>query len=81
MTEYRVVERREGQTLVEFVPLTGRTHQLRIHAAHIEGLNAPIVGDALYGRRGERLCLHASHIDFVHPATNERVGFDCPCSF
>ena len=81
LTEYRLVERREGQTLVEFVPLTGRTHQLRIHAAHIEGLNAPIVGDALYGRRGARLCLHASHIDFVHPATNERVGFDCPCSF
>lgn len=81
VTEFRVVERRGGQTFVEFTPLTGRTHQLRMHAAHAEGLNAPIVGDALYGRRAERLCLHASQITFTHPATGERVEFEAPCDF
>lgn len=81
VTEYRVIERRGGRTLVEFCPLTGRTHQLRLHAAHAEGLNAPIVGDALYGRRAERLCLHAEYIAFAHPATGERVAFECRCDF
>ena len=75
VTEFRVVERRGGRTLVEFTPLTGRTHQLRMHAAHAEGLNAPIVGDALYGRRDERLCLHAARICFTHPTSGERVEF------
>ncbi|MBE0585929.1 MAG: RluA family pseudouridine synthase, partial [Desulfofustis sp.] len=56
---------------VEFTPLTGRTHQLRVHAAHPRGLNAPIVGDALYGtgHPGQRLLLHASYLAFYHPAT------------
>lgn len=81
VTEYRVVERRGARTLVEFTPLTGRTHQLRMHAAHPEGLNAPIVGDALYGRRGDRLCLHASRIAFTHPTSGERVAFECRCEF
>ena len=80
-TEYCVIERREGRTLVEFRPLTGRTHQLRLHAAHAEGLNAPIVGDALYGTREDRLYLHAAYIAFTHPATGERVEFDSPCDF
>ena len=81
VTEYRVIELREDGTLVEFRPLTGRTHQLRLHAAHIEGLNAPIVGDALYGRRAKRLYLHAAHIAFTHPVTGRRVEFDSPCEF
>ena len=81
ITEFRVIERRGGQTLVEFTPLTGRTHQLRLHSAHTEGLNAPIVGDALYGRRDERLCLHAARIAFTHPVSGERVEFDAPCEF
>ena len=81
VTDYRVVERRGGCTLVEFTPLTGRTHQLRMHAAHPEGLNAPIVGDALYGYRGDRLALHASRISFTHPTTGERVTFECRSDF
>lgn len=81
ITEFRVVERRGERTLVEFTPLTGRTHQLRMHSAHVEGLNAPIVGDALYGRRDERLCLHAARIAFTHPASGERVEFESPCEF
>jgi tRNA pseudouridine32 synthase/23S rRNA pseudouridine746 synthase len=81
ITEYRVLERREGRTLVEFSPLTGRTHQLRLHAAHAEGLNAPIVGDALYGNRDRRLFLHAAYIAFTHPATGEWVEFNSPCDF
>lgn len=81
VTEYRVIERRKGRTLVEFQPLTGRTHQLRLHAAHAEGLNAPIVGDTLYGRRDERLFLHAEYLAFAHPANGERVEFECRCDF
>lgn len=81
ITEYRVLERREGRTLVEFSPLTGRTHQLRLHAAHAEGLNAPIVGDTLYGNRDRRLFLHAAYIAFTHPATGEWVEFNSPCDF
>ncbi|MBQ1214661.1 MAG: RNA pseudouridine synthase [Tidjanibacter sp.] len=81
VTEYRVLERREGRTLVEFRPLTGRTHQLRLHAAHLEGLAAPIVGDTLYGRRAERLFLHAESIAFRHPATEEWVTFESRCDF
>lgn len=81
VTEFRVVERRGGRTLVEFTPLTGRTHQLRMHAAHAEGLNAPIVGDALYGCRDKRLCLHAAQICFTHPTSGERVEFLSECRF
>ena len=81
VTQYRVLERREGRTLVEFRPLTGRTHQLRLHAAHPEGLAAPIVGDALYGVRDVRLCLHAAYIAFTHPTTGRRVAFEAPCDF
>ncbi len=81
VTEYRVLERRGEQTLVEFHPITGRTHQLRLHAAHAEGLNTPIVGDTLYGKRAERLCLHASQIAFIHPQSGERVEFCAPCEF
>ncbi len=81
VTEYRVVERRGECTLVEFRPLTGRTHQLRLHAAHPEGLNAPIVGDALYGRSAERLCLHAAYFAFIHPKSGRRLSFENLCDF
>lgn len=60
-------------TRVYFTPITGRTHQLRVHAAHMFGLNAAIVGDRLYGKEAERLMLHADRLDFSHPVTNERV--------
>jgi tRNA pseudouridine32 synthase / 23S rRNA pseudouridine746 synthase len=66
-THWEVVERRNNQTLIHFYPITGRTHQLRVHAAHTQGLNMPIVGDELYGTRADRLCLHAAWLSFVHP--------------
>ena len=64
--------------VVDFVPVTGRTHQLRVHAAHHEGLDCPIVGDALYGTVRERLLLHASSITFVHPVSGEKVVVEKP---
>lgn len=77
VTHYRVVETRlfNGKecALVQFEPLTGRTHQLRVHAACKEGLDCPIVGDALYGNAGDRLMLHASSLSFSHPATGEEL--------
>lgn len=81
VTEYRVTERRAEVTAVEFTPRTGRTHQLRVHSAHPLGLGAPIAGDALYGRPSSRLFLHASHIEFRHPATGETMVFDCESGF
>ena len=76
ITKYVIWERRDdGTVLVDFYPLTGRTHQLRVHAAHPEGLNAPIIGDRLYGTAGERLMLHAAEIAFVHPITKEQMHF------
>ena len=66
-------------------PHTGRTHQLRVHAAHPMGLDAPIVGDRLYGRaapdEGERLLLHAERLSFVHPATGEPMTVERPAPF
>lgn len=77
VTRYKVVDilDYEGKrtALVQFEPLTGRTHQLRVHAAHPCGLDAPIVGDALYGTAGERLMLHASELKFLHPVSGEVV--------
>ena len=76
ITKYVIRERREDGTIrVDFYPLTGRTHQLRVHAAHPEGLNAPIVGDRLYGTAGERLMLHAAELSFVHPITKNKMHF------
>lgn len=75
VTQWEVVKRYTDTTKVNFWPLTGRTHQLRMHAAHASGLNAPIVGDDLYGTPSERMYLHAAEIEFVHPATREKVSF------
>ena len=75
ITEYRVIERRHDKTLVEFIPLTGRTHQLRVHASHPQGLNCPITGDMLYGTASDRLYLHAKTISFSHPITRENLCF------
>lgn len=81
LTEYEVRERKNGKTLIYFYPKTGRTHQLRVHAAHSLGLNAPIIGDDLYGDKAERLCLHAEWIDFYHPWKKERMQIHCPIEF
>ena len=75
ITRYRVLEHRGNQTLVEFTPLTGRTHQLRVHASHPQGLNCPISGDMLYGTASNRLYLHAKSLEFLHPVTKEVMRF------
>ncbi len=76
ITRWKVIARTEAMTKVHFWPLTGRTHQLRMHSAHELGLNAPIVGDDLYGTADKRLYLHAAQLAFLHPATHERIGFE-----
>lgn len=75
-TRWKVIDRRGTTTRVHFWPQTGRTHQLRMHAAHELGLNAPIIGDDLYGTPAERLFLHAAHLSFVHPTTKEMMIFE-----
>ena len=75
VTKFRVISRGKNDTQVEFIPLTGRTHQLRVHAADSQGLGMPIVGDRLYGvaNKGDRLCLHARELHFFHPRSGERM--------
>ena len=75
-TRFRVVAIENGHTRIHYFPLTGRTHQLRVHSAHHRGLNMPIVGDDLYGKRSDRLHLHAGAIRFVHPRTKQEVVFE-----
>lgn len=81
VTLYRVLGRGGGMTRVEFNPVTGRTHQLRVHAASADGLNAPIHGDALYGTPDSRLCLHANCIIFRHPDTGEWMTLESTPEF
>jgi tRNA pseudouridine32 synthase / 23S rRNA pseudouridine746 synthase len=81
LTKFEVIERTKGHTRVYFYPHTGRTHQLRVHAAHASGLNAPIIGDDLYGQKADRLCLHAAFLSFWHPITKERMEISCPAPF
>nr|WP_231876136.1 RluA family pseudouridine synthase [Mucilaginibacter sp. L294] len=76
ITKWKVISANETTTKVYFWPLTGRTHQLRVHSAHEQGLNAPIVGDDLYGTVAERLYLHASYLEFAHPITKEKLSFE-----
>ena len=74
ITDYQVLERLDGKrTRIAFYPRKGRTHQLRIHAAHPLGLHCPIIGDELYGEKADRLYLHAEYLEFTHPITGETV--------
>ena len=75
ITEYEVLERIDDTHLrLALYPKTGRTHQLRVHCAHQEGLNAPIIGDPLYGNEpATRLHLHAEEITFEHPMTGKKM--------
>ena len=77
ISRWRKLEVLDGKTLVVFTPLTGRTHQLRLHASHPLGLGCPIVGDRLYGagRLGQPLLLHATRLQFQHPATGQAMEF------
>ena len=80
-TRWEVLRRENGKTRVHFYPISGRTHQLRVHAAHKNGLNTPIVGDDLYGKKENRLHLHAEFIEFLHPTTNKKISFTIPPEF
>ncbi|MGB3590060.1 MAG: pseudouridine synthase [Nonlabens sp.] len=80
-TRFIVQENSGATTRVLFYPITGRTHQLRVHAAHPDGLNCPIVGDDLYGNRADRLYLHATQITFNHPHTGKTMTLVAPVPF
>jgi len=80
-TEWEVISKSASQTRVRFHPITGRTHQLRVHAAHPLGLNHPIVGDDLYGRRADRLYLHAECLSFWHPVHKEMKTVEASAPF
>ena len=88
VTDYEIIDYEGDYTRVRFYPLTGRTHQLRLHSAHSDGLNAPIVGDDIYGTgdradalAGNRLHLHAEGLEFRHPITGERMVTECEAEF
>lgn len=82
VTRYKVLERKDGMTRIDFCPLTGRTHQLRVHAAHLLGLGCPIVGDWLYGRKkADRLYLHAEKLELNHPIDGTTLHLSVPPSF
>ena len=80
ITEYRVLQTLDdGSSLLALWPHTGRTHQLRMHCAHPDGLNCPIVGDVLYGHSSDiGLCLQANAITFTHPVTGKKMHFELP---
>lgn len=82
LTEFAVLES-GGTPRIRFIPHTGRTHQLRVHAAHPDGLNSAILGDTLYGAKDQscRLHLHAKELKFVHPLTGEAINLSCPVPF
>lgn len=77
ITEYEFLD----ENRIALYPKTGRTHQLRVHCAHREGLARPILGDELYGKRSDRLFLHAAYLEFTHPATGERIHFEVKAEF
>ena len=80
-TQWQIIERNNNQTKIYFYPITGRTHQLRVHSAHINGLNMPIVGDDLYGNKTNRLHLHAESLALKHPVTRELMQFQVEAEF
>ncbi|WFB61944.1 RluA family pseudouridine synthase [Sphingobacterium sp. WM] len=75
-TEYKIVAIEGQHTRIHYFPQTGRTHQLRVHSAHAKGLNCAIIGDDLYGKRANRLHLHAGYIQFIHPHSKASVSFE-----
>jgi len=81
-TLWEVIEHTsQGHTKMHLTPVTGRTHQLRVHCAHPLGLNTPMVGDDLYGTKDERLCLHAESLTLFHPITRKELTFEVPAPF
>ncbi len=82
MTHFQMLQTGQ-QPRVKFLPQTGRTHQLRVHAAHPQGLDSPILGDSLYGQphQEKRLLLHATSLEFIHPVTQEPLTFKSDAPF
>lgn len=80
-TKWEVIERKDGKTKIHFYPISGRTHQLRVHASHALGLNIPIVGDDLYGTKSDRLYLHADTLEFFHPSSKQKMSFHKKAAF
>ena len=80
-TLWEVVGRTEQHTRIHFYPITGRTHQLRVHSAHPSGLNSPILGDDLYGQKDKRLHLHAERLEIMHPKSKESMVFEITADF
>ncbi len=80
-THFEVLSIKNKQTRIHFYPITGRTHQLRVHASHASGLNIPIVGDDLYGTKANRLHLHAEWIQFEHPVTRKPIEINVEAEF
>ena len=81
VTRYHVLERSDGLTRIALEPFTGRTHQLRVHCAHPQGLDCPIVGDRLYWNASSRLMLHAQSITLVHPVSGHSMTLECDPPF
>ena len=81
VTEYEFIGQEGPYYRVLLTPHTGRTHQLRVHCAHREGLGCPIKGDALYGHPADRLYLHAERLVIDHPTTGQQMTFYAPCPF
>ncbi|GGB74755.1 RNA pseudouridine synthase [Shewanella inventionis] len=80
-THWQIFKRQGHRTLVHLYPKTGRTHQLRMHCAHHDGLNMPIVGDDLYGIAANRLHLHAQYLALTHPESGEAMVFEVKADF
>ncbi len=80
-THWQVIEQVAGKTKLFLYPITGRTHQLRMHCAHPLGLNMPIIGDSLYGVSAKRLHLHAQYLSFIHPTTKKQLSFEASADF
>lgn len=85
ITEYEFIGSSERQSRIKFHPLSGRTHQLRVHAASEQGLGMPITGDRLYGKQSgssaTRLLLHAHRIEFTFPIDKQHYYFESPLPF
>lgn len=80
-TRWQIIANQGEYTKVFLYPKTGRTHQLRVHCAHVQGLNLPIMGDDLYGVRGTRLHLHAESLSFTHPVSGKPLHFQLDADF
>ncbi len=81
LTEFEVIGIEDSKTRIHFYPITGRTHQLRVHASHPSGLFAAIVGDDLYGKKADRLHLHAEFLKFIHPVSKEMIELQVEAEF